>query len=609
MQNAKKLLLLLILPMILISCDRKPDLAYLDACAHPDALKEIKYYVKHKISDADGLIIAAKKNTNEKIVKELLKSKNIEEGQRLEALWYSMENKNIEVFKVLLKDTKGANSCITKTKETILMRACEFNSEEVVKILIKNDADVNARDKEGRTALMIACDEGNKEIVNALLAAGADVNIKDKNGTTLLMTACEKGDLDLVNAFIEAKADVNAQNDKGKTALMVACDEGNKEIVNALLAAGADVNIKDKNGTTLLMTACEKGDLDLVNAFIEAKADVNAQNDKGKTALMVACDEGNKEIVDALIRAGADVNIKSNNGTTLLMTACEKGDLDLVNALIEAKADVNAQNDKGKTALMIACEKGNKDIVNALIKAGSDIKIKDNKGATALIYSLTSIEIKNVLLKAGADPKEISTYFDFKMIKIPSKVYEMLSTEVTQKLYKKVMGTNPSKFKGDNLPVENVNWYDAVEFCNALSQKMGLTPVYSINGNDVTQNTSADGFRLPTVEEWQYAARGGQNYTYAGSNNIEDVAWYSSNSESKTHPVAQKKPNGYGLYDMSGNVREWCWDVDSDYDYHRYMRGGSWDCHADDCEVSYRRWDGAGYRGHNLGFRPVRTIK
>ena len=543
MQNAKKLLLLLILPMILISCDRKPDLAYLDACAHPDALKEIKYYVKHKISDADGLIIAAKKNTNEKIVKELLKSKNIEEGQRLEALWYSMENKNIEVFKVLLKDTKGANSCITKTKETILMRACEFNSEEVVKILIKNDADVNARDKEGRTALMIACDEGNKEIVNALLAAGADVNIKDKNGTTLLMTACEKGDLDLANAFIEAKADVNAQNDKGKT------------------------------------------------------------------ALMVACDEGNKEIVDALIRAGADVNIKSNNGTTLLMTACEKGDLDLVNALIEAKADVNAQNDKGKTALMIACEKGNKDIVNALIKAGSDIKIKDNKGATALIYSLTSIEIKNVLLKAGADPKEISTYFDFKMIKIPSKVYEMLSTEVTQKLYKKVMGTNPSKFKGDNLPVENVNWYDAVEFCNALSQKMGLTPVYSINGNDVTQNTSADGFRLPTVEEWQYAARGGQNYTYAGSNNIEDVAWYSSNSESKTHPVAQKKPNGYGLYDMSGNVREWCWDVDSDYDYHRYMRGGSWDCHADDCEVSYRRWDGAGYRGHNLGFRPVRTIK
>ena len=543
MQNAKKLLLLLILPMILISCDRKPDLAYLDACAHPDALKEIKYYVKHKISDADGLIIAAKKNTNEKIVKELLKSKNIEEGQRLEALWYSMENKNIEVFKVLLKDTKGANSCITKTKETILMRACEFNSEEVVKILIKNDADVNARDKEGRTALMIACDEGNKEIVNALLAAGADVNIKDKNGTTLLMTACEKGDLDLANAFIEAKADVNAQNDKGKT------------------------------------------------------------------ALMVACDEGNKEIVDALIRAGADVNIKSNNGTTLLMTACEKGDLDLVNALIEAKADVNAQNDKGKTALMIACEKGNKDIVNALIKAGSDIKIKDNKGATALIYSLTSIEIKNVLLKAGADPKEISTYFDFKMIKIPSKVYEMLSTEVTQKLYKKVMGTNPSKFKGDNLPVENVNWYDAVEFCNALSQKMGLTPVYSINGNDVTQNTSADGFRLPTVEEWQYAARGGQNYTYAGSNNIEDVAWYSSNSESKTHPVAQKKPNGYGLYDMSGNVREWCWDVDSDYDRDRFIRGGSWLNYADDCKVSRRDWYHAGYRGHNLGFRPVRTIK
>ena len=346
--KVKFFLTLLFISILIASCDRKPDLAYLDACAHPDALKEIKYYVKHKISDADGLIIAAKKNTNEKIVKELLKSKNIEEGQRLEALWYSMENKNIEVFKVLLKDTNGANSFRDKTKETILMQACESNREEIVKILIKNDADVNARDAKGKTALMIACDKGNKDIVNVLLAAGADV------------------------------------------------------------------------------------------------------------------------------------------------------------------------------------------------------KIKDNNSATALIYSLKSVSVKNVLLKAGADPKEISTYFDFKMLPIPGRNFEMLSTEVTQELYLKIIGTNPSKFKGDNLPVEQVSWYDAVKFCNALSQKMGLTPVYTINGNKVTQNTSANGFRLPTVEEWQYAAKGGENYSYAGSDNIDDVAWYGDNSGYKTHPVAQKSPMAMG---------------------------------------------------------------
>lgn len=469
----KKITVLLLLILLLASCDRKPDIAYLDACAHPDALKEIKYYVKHKLSNADGLLIAAEKNKNEKIVKELLKSKNIEENEKLQALWRSMENKNIEVFKVLLNDTKGANSCITKTKETILMRACESNKKKIVKILIENDANVNAQDERGKTAIMVAFEEGNKEIVNALLAAGADVNIKDKNGTTLLMTACEKGNLDLVNAFIEAKA------------------------------------------------------------------------------------------------------------------------------------DVNVQDENGKTALMIACEKGNKDIVNALIKAGSDIKIKDNKGATALIYSLTSIEIKNIILKAGADSKEIETYFELKMVPIPGRNFEMLSTEVTQKLYKAIMGTNPSYFLGDNLPVECVSWYDAVKFCNALSQKMGLILVYTINGKNVIQNTSADGFRLPTVEEWQYAAEGGQNYTYAGSNNIDDVAWYNGNSGEKTHPVAQKKANGYGLYDMSGNVWEWCWDVFLGSDDNRFTCGGSWYNYAD----IYRGWINADGGFNSLGFRPVRNIK
>ena len=198
----------------------------------------------------------------------------------------------------------------------------------------------------------------------------------------------------------------------------------------------------------------------------------------------------------------------------------------------------------------------------------------------------------------------------------------MLKTEVTQGLYINVMGSNPSYKKGNNRPVENVSWYDAIYFCNRLSRKVGLTPVYSVNGftdetmwdytphednsisGTVSQNTSANGFRLPTSDEWEYAAKGGQNYKYAGSNNLDEVGWYENNSGDETHPVAQKKANGYGLYDMSGNVWEWIWDSrDSN---HRYCRGG---CYYHDfifCRVDNRNCgNGPDGRYGFLGFRIV----
>jgi formylglycine-generating enzyme required for sulfatase activity len=191
--------------------------------------------------------------------------------------------------------------------------------------------------------------------------------------------------------------------------------------------------------------------------------------------------------------------------------------------------------------------------------------------------------------------------------------------EVTQKEWKEVMGNNR---KGDNLPVEQVSWYDAVEFCNKKSRKEGLTPCYSGSGKNITCNFNANGYRLPTEAEWEYAARGGnksRNYKYSGSNTIGDVAWYQSNSGSKTHPVGKKQANELGLYDMSGNVWEWCWDWygnyssssqtnprGASYGSNRVFRGGSWYYNAFSCRVADRLNRNPGSSGNFIGFRLVR---
>ena len=173
-------------------------------------------------------------------------------------------------------------------------------------------------------------------------------------------------------------------------------------------------------------------------------------------------------------------------------------------------------------------------------------------------------------------------------------------------------------------PAIYVSWYDAVKYCNWLSEQEGLTLAYEINGTSVSWNQSANGYRLPTEAEWEYAARGGaqsNGYKYAGSNDVDEVGWYWDNSGSKTHPVKGKKANELGLYDMSGNVWEWCWDWYGSTYYSsspganptgpssgsgRVGRGGSWNRNPEYLRVANRISLHPDYgSGSDLGFRLV----
>ena len=214
--------------------------------------------------------------------------------------------------------------------------------------------------------------------------------------------------------------------------------------------------------------------------------------------------------------------------------------------------------------------------------------------------------------------------------------YKIAKHEITQDVYMAVMGYNPSEFKNnpadgevqEKRPVENVSWYDAIYFCNKLSMIMGLTPAYSVNGvtdpekwnytpherdgvsGTVSCNYSVNGFRLPTEAEWEMAARGGVNggwdYKYSGSNRTDDVAWYYYNSD-YTHEVGKKQANTLGLYDMSGNVWEWCDNYYSSSSSYRTYRGGSINSGSNDCEVSYRSYGYPYDRFGFLGFRVACT--
>jgi formylglycine-generating enzyme required for sulfatase activity len=178
------------------------------------------------------------------------------------------------------------------------------------------------------------------------------------------------------------------------------------------------------------------------------------------------------------------------------------------------------------------------------------------------------------------------------MVRIPGKNYEIGKYEVTQAEWRSVMGNNPSKFGncGDNCPVEKVSWDDVQVYIQKLNAKTGRQ------------------YRLPTEAEWEFACYGGIQSTYCGGNDVDKLAWTDDKGNSQTHPVGQKQANGYGLYDMSGNVMEWTNDCPEGNCSLRVFRGGSWINSPRDARVLYRIKFVTSIRNSSGGFRLARTI-
>ena len=277
-------------------------------------------------------------------------------------------------------------------------------------------------------------------------------------------------------------------------------------------------------------------------------------------------------------------------------------------------------------ALFAACERDPSNFAATTSDANSTTPNPRPKGSSETNQTGTIFKAEMVQIAAGRFMMGDKNEVDAPLHEVVVSPFSIDKYLVTQEQYQKLMGTNPSRWKGDKNPVEQVRWSDAVRFCNKRSELEGLQPCYDLRTWKC--NFEANGYRLPTEAEWEYACRAGTTTPYFISpSKLGDYAWFDKNSGGHPRPIGQKQPNPWGLYDMCGNLWEWCNDFYK-VDYYKesppkdprgpsegpnkVVRGGAWRFGAENCRSGYRYNESPGYAdvcfGYDIyGFRCVRT--
>ncbi len=321
-----------------------------------------------------------------------------------------------------------------------------------------------------------------------------------------------------------------------------------------------------------------------------------------------------KEIANA--RPGADTTIRLRKGRhrlEIISTECSDDRLSMLHTVEDNEMEdiltVELLPVREKRLQAEAAERRRQEEERRRREEERRRREKEEAERKRLISMFEMVKVAGGTFTMGASASDSEADSDEKPAhRVTLSGYYIGKYEVTQKQWVEIMGSNPSYFKGDNLPVEKVSWDDIQEFLRKLNAKTGMS------------------FRLPTEAEWEFAAHGGNSsrgYKYSGSDNIDSVAWYYDNSGNKTHPVGTKSPNELGIYDMSGNVCEWCQDwFDANYysnsplsnpkgpssGAYRVLRGGSWNINARYCRVSFRNNNAPGNGRDYCGFRLAASL-